>query len=748
MTDTAHEAGGDTQPHLPLEIDENYRPPRVTGLVTYCCKAMKEAIEARDVPFAYAHRFREYGIPYLNEGDSKTASWQTVRFCPWCGETLPGSLARLWFEKDCPDSDFWWEIEEVNAATGTENVSPSPDPAVETELRRLGYCCMEMRDHLNDDGLPMTRVGKFGEYGLLKRDRSSWHRVVFCPWCGDELPKGNHDIVAENKQADPEEREMERTGVIHPHHQRGFSGLTWRWNHFDETVSLFSREGDHKGVTDPIFFRRLQPPIPGKHIRNSRWGAGPVEFCCDDMRECLEGGVYDMYYNHRTRAYGIGVYSSGAYVAIAVCPWCGERLPADLGEKWHEACGRYGRNGMEGFEELPCELHGDDWWLYSDFVSQEECDAKAAVFVDENDSDAGAYCCSMMRRHIADDTLSLALLDLSLECAVFSPDGLRWKTLTFCPWCGKEDYRRKFWNRLDENEKRNHQSSPFARGPFAQHRGYSLDITFDETLAEFRMSHIPHPTTADDVTATLGVKPSSYHTLGDPVVYQKIPSERVHFHSPGGTIWRLESNESIASPDFRVHAAYLLGLLEPSRDYLHSLIDGGANADFYVRLFFTDYSVKTMELPLLRRMVELSRGRVDINLWCERGLNQTYRESMDEESRGIADEFHVRYRLLHNGEELLPEGLTPEMLRKGGVTSTEDVVNEQYTDHTDSYVDGLVANVLQHRDIMDKARLEGCMGVFEFTWMGEYNGGLTLSADRIGEMADVADEIRFSYVTI
>ncbi len=67
----------------------------------------------------YEPRWREYGIRVLDGGESK----QLIRFCPWCGASLPDSLRDAWFDRieqlglepDDPAlpgelrSDDWWK---------------------------------------------------------------------------------------------------------------------------------------------------------------------------------------------------------------------------------------------------------------------------------------------------------------------------------------------------------------------------------------------------------------------------------------------------------------------------------------------------------------------------------------------------------------------------------------------------------------------------------------------------------------
>lgn len=61
---------------------------------TFCCEQMRYAVEDREVPILYTPKFREYGIRILDSGSSVIE----LQFCPWCGQSLPGSLRDSWFE--------------------------------------------------------------------------------------------------------------------------------------------------------------------------------------------------------------------------------------------------------------------------------------------------------------------------------------------------------------------------------------------------------------------------------------------------------------------------------------------------------------------------------------------------------------------------------------------------------------------------------------------------------------------------
>jgi hypothetical protein len=58
-----------------------------------CCKQLRFAIKADDVPVVRWIKFREIGISVL-DGGSSMIIWA---HCPWCGRKLPNSLRSKWF---------------------------------------------------------------------------------------------------------------------------------------------------------------------------------------------------------------------------------------------------------------------------------------------------------------------------------------------------------------------------------------------------------------------------------------------------------------------------------------------------------------------------------------------------------------------------------------------------------------------------------------------------------------------------
>jgi uncharacterized protein DUF6980 len=86
----------------------------------HCCDEMRTHLDSARIAVAYFAKFREYGIRALGCSESM----QLMRFCPWCGSALPGSLRNEWFRRlrelelepestKLPDemkTDAWWNI--------------------------------------------------------------------------------------------------------------------------------------------------------------------------------------------------------------------------------------------------------------------------------------------------------------------------------------------------------------------------------------------------------------------------------------------------------------------------------------------------------------------------------------------------------------------------------------------------------------------------------------------------------------
>jgi hypothetical protein len=86
----------------------------------HCCDLMVRYLKNEDQFIVYTPKFREYGVPVHDGGQSYIG----INFCPWCGAKLPPPLRNEWFgelEKlglvdrsldSCPvefQRDEWWK---------------------------------------------------------------------------------------------------------------------------------------------------------------------------------------------------------------------------------------------------------------------------------------------------------------------------------------------------------------------------------------------------------------------------------------------------------------------------------------------------------------------------------------------------------------------------------------------------------------------------------------------------------------
>ena len=86
----------------------------------HCCDRMDGYLKDEDELVDYIPKFREYGVPVHDGGQSHIV----IRFCPWCGTKLPLSLRDEWFAEleglghadsifdGCPvefETDEWWK---------------------------------------------------------------------------------------------------------------------------------------------------------------------------------------------------------------------------------------------------------------------------------------------------------------------------------------------------------------------------------------------------------------------------------------------------------------------------------------------------------------------------------------------------------------------------------------------------------------------------------------------------------------
>lgn len=93
--------------------------------------------------------------------------------------------------------------------------------------------------------------------------------------------------------------------------------------------------------------------------------------CCDAMRaqedwRCDDHGTRQdcpdalVGYTPHLREHGLLIHDGGgSTVEIRFCPWCGDRLPASLRDRFFE---ELAARGLSPGDPRPAELRDDRWW--------------------------------------------------------------------------------------------------------------------------------------------------------------------------------------------------------------------------------------------------------------------------------------------------------------------------------------------------------------------------------------------------
>jgi hypothetical protein len=95
-------------------------------------------INHEDKNITYVEKFREYGIPVCDGGDS----YITIGYCPWCSKKLPSSLREEWFDlidnlgfEDPNDeqipieykTDTWWRQRKIDDTSNKDEIDFEPN---------------------------------------------------------------------------------------------------------------------------------------------------------------------------------------------------------------------------------------------------------------------------------------------------------------------------------------------------------------------------------------------------------------------------------------------------------------------------------------------------------------------------------------------------------------------------------------------------------------------------------------------
>ncbi len=92
-----------------------------------------------------------------------------------------------------------------------------------------------------------------------------------------------------------------------------------------------------------------------------------MKYCCDIMEGHRTENSSLLEYNHAMRSSSFILYhdTHGTHQKFYFCPWCGNKLPENLNEKWDEILEKeYGITEpfFEDKDRVPPEFWTDEWW--------------------------------------------------------------------------------------------------------------------------------------------------------------------------------------------------------------------------------------------------------------------------------------------------------------------------------------------------------------------------------------------------
>jgi hypothetical protein len=86
-----------------------------------------------------------------------------------------------------------------------------------------------------------------------------------------------------------------------------------------------------------------------------------MKHCCEEMEYHLDRSEIGLCYHKKIRWYSIAYRDGGdSFQTIQYCPWCGSRLPEDLGDQWQKEIELLGFE--PGDPNIPKEYKSDRWW--------------------------------------------------------------------------------------------------------------------------------------------------------------------------------------------------------------------------------------------------------------------------------------------------------------------------------------------------------------------------------------------------
>lgn len=91
-----------------------------------------------------------------------------------------------------------------------------------------------------------------------------------------------------------------------------------------------------------------------------------TSICCNTLNKALSNKIAPLYYSDRLREYFLHNFFDPTGGVLAVCPWCGKKLPTSLREEYHDATQAlnlpYEIDAFFDPEKLPKEFQTNEWW--------------------------------------------------------------------------------------------------------------------------------------------------------------------------------------------------------------------------------------------------------------------------------------------------------------------------------------------------------------------------------------------------
>jgi hypothetical protein len=142
----------------------------------------------------------------------------------------------------------------------------------------------------------------------------------------------------------------------------GLSGGNRRFYERDHThgdVEVYDARRRHLGSANPETGAMTTPSVPGRSCE--KYPVNRIEFCCERMTDAISGPEIPIVYVREFREFGIRVLDGGSsFIELSFCPWCGQKLPKSLRDRWFDELERRGIDPAT--DEVPAEFTDDRWY--------------------------------------------------------------------------------------------------------------------------------------------------------------------------------------------------------------------------------------------------------------------------------------------------------------------------------------------------------------------------------------------------